>query len=553
MAIKKYTALIGFLCLLASGSYAQIGTSYDVQDSSLITRKRLPQHNEFMNNAYPFPAKPRNQWEVGIKGGLFNIFGDVPTVFPTFGGGLHVRKALGYMFSLRAEFMYGVGKGLSWKGRGSGINRAWRGEGYGVAPFDIVFDNYRTVMKDLNLQAIISFNNIRFHQAKSNWNAYGIVGLGASWYKTNINALNDAGNPYDFSTITVLNVYKERKETKNQLKDLMDDSYETAAETDGDARPKLGNNTLGGNFHFGAGLAFRVSPRVNIAIEDRFTVTKNDLLDGQRWQATRTGNPASPFGSVLTPDYDTYNYFTVGANFNLGGKSTEPLYWMNPLDYAYNEINAPKHMKLPKPILDDADGDGVTDQFDLEPNTPANAPVDSHGVSKDTDGDGVPDFKDKELITPTQCQPVDADGIGKCPEPACCKELREGGFIGGTQNQCNIGDLPSISFTGRTVSLNNDSKAVLASVAEKIRTNPNCRIAVIGYGESSKSAQQLSWDRVNAVINYLVEQEGISADRFIFKYGEGGGDPNTVDLRDGSAEDGPNAVPAPHPNLRKRN
>jgi outer membrane protein OmpA-like peptidoglycan-associated protein len=553
MAIKKYTALIGFLCLLASGSYAQIGTSYDVQDSSLITRKRLPQHNEFMNNAYPFPAKPRNQWEVGIKGGLFNIFGDVPTVFPTFGGGLHVRKALGYMFSLRAEFMYGVGKGLNWKGRGSGINSAWRGEGYGVAPLGIVFDNYRTVMKDLNLQAIISFNNIRFHQAKSNWNAYGIVGLGASWYKTNINALDDGGNPYNFSSITVQSVYKERKETKNQLKDLMDDSYETPAETDGDARPKLGGNTLGGNFHFGAGLAFRVSPRVNIAIEDRFTVTKNDLLDGQRWQAARTGNPETPFGSILTPDYDTYNYFTVGANFNLGGKSTEPLYWMNPLDYAYNEINAPKHMKLPKPILDDADGDGVTDQFDLEPNTPANAPVDSHGVSKDTDGDGVPDFKDKELITPTQCQPVDADGIGKCPEPACCKELREGGFVGGTQNQCAIGDLPSISFTGRTVSLNNDSKAVLASVAEKIRTNPNCRIAVIGYGESSKSAQQLSWDRVNAVINYLVEQEGISADRFIFKYGEGGGDPNTVDLRDGSAEDGPNAVPAPHPNLRKRN
>ena len=227
------------------------------------------------------------------------------------------------------------------------------------------------------------------------------------------------------------------------------------------------------------------------------------------------------------------------------------MYWLNPLDYAYNELNAPKHMKLPKPILDDADGDGVTDQFDLEPNTPQGAPVDSHGVSKDTDGDGVPDFKDKELITPTQCQPVDADGIGKCPEPPCCKELREGGF-GPRAGACNIGDLPSISFAGRSVSLTNDAKAVLAGVAEKIRTNPNCKIAVIGYGESSKSAQQLSWDRVNAVINYLVEQEGISADRFIFKYGEGGGDSNTVDLRDGTLEEGPNAVPAPHPNLRKK-
>jgi outer membrane protein OmpA-like peptidoglycan-associated protein len=552
MAIKKYTALLGFLCLLASGSFAQIGTSYDVQDSSLITRKRLPQHNEFMNNAYPFPAKPRNQWEVGIKGGLFNISGDVPTVLPTFGGGLHVRKALGYVFSLRAEFMYGVGKGLSWKSRGSGINNAWEGAGYGTAQFPTVFDNYRTVMKDLNLQSIITLNNVRFHQAKSNWNAYAILGVGASWYKTKINALGENGQQYNFNTITVANDYKERKETRKQLKDRMDKSYETDAENDGDARRKLGDNTLIANYHVGAGFAFRLSPRINLAIEDRITVTGDDLLDGQRWQAARTGNNHSPYGSVLTPDNDIYNYFTVGLNFNIGGKSTEPLYWLNPLDYAYNELNAPKHMKLPKPILDDADGDGVTDQFDLEPNTPAGAPVDSHGVSKDTDGDGVPDFRDKELITPTQCQPVDADGVGQCPEPACCKELREGGFMGG-RSQCNIGDLPSISFSGRSVSLNNDAKAVLASVSEKIRNNPNCRIAVIGYGESSKSAQQLSWDRVNAVINYLVEQEGISADRFIFKYGEGGGDPNTVDLRDGTAEDGPNAVPAPHPNLRRRN
>jgi hypothetical protein len=88
------------------------------------------------------------------------------------------------------------------------------------------------------------------------------------------------------------------------------------------------------------------------------------------------------------------------------------------------ELNAPRHMKFPKPILDDGDGDGVTDQFDQEPNTPAGSPVDSHGVSKDTDGDGVPDSKDKELITPTQCQPVDADGVGKCPDPECCKNIQ---------------------------------------------------------------------------------------------------------------------------------
>src|SRR6478752_4663411 len=104
MANKKYTALFVLLCLFASSSFSQTVTSYDVQDSSLIPRKRLPQHNEFMNNTYPFPAKPRNQWEIGIKGGLFNIFGDVPSHALDFGGGLHVRKALGYVFSLRTEF-----------------------------------------------------------------------------------------------------------------------------------------------------------------------------------------------------------------------------------------------------------------------------------------------------------------------------------------------------------------------------------------------------------------------------------------------------------------
>ena len=37
-------------------------------------------------------------------------------------------------------------------------------------------------------------------------------------------------------------------------------------------------------------------------------------------------------------------------------------------------------------------------------------------------------------------------------------------------------------------------------------------------------------DSVNAVINYMVDKEGISADRFFFNYGKEGGDCNTVCL-----------------------
>ena len=91
-------------------------------------------------------------------------------------------------------------------------------------------------------------------------------------------------------------------------------------------------------------------------------------------------------------------------------------------------------------------------------------------------------------------------------------------------------------------------------MADRLRQNPNCHVVVTSYTcEPSKSSQQLSWDRVNAVINYLVEKQGISSDRLIFKYGETGGDCNTVDLRSAEAGDeGPNTVPAPHPNLRRR-
>ena len=70
---------------------------------------------------------------------------------------------------------------------------------------------------------------------------------------------------------------------------------------------------------------------------------------------------------------------------------------------------------------------------------------------------------------------------------------------------------------------------MLASAASQIKATPDCRVRVIGHGASDKRAQQLSWDRVNTVISYLVEKQGISQDRFIFSYGEEG-DANTVDL-----------------------
>jgi len=553
MASKKNLLFSAILCLLVSSSFAQIGGSYDLRDSSLIPAKRVPQHNEFLNNAYPFPAKPRNEWEIGIKGGLPFGSTDVRYWGPTGGFGLHVRKALGYVFSLRGEFDWLRMKGLNFQPSSDfGKNTAWAAYNAGV---DHVFYNYRTTVNELTLQGVITLNNVRFHRAKTGFNVYGFGGLGLSRYHTFVNT-HDASGSYETSFNDIFTkynnganggfVYSNRKNIKKDIKAAMDGKFDTPAQTD-PGQPTMGGWPIYPVLAVGAGAQFKLNNKFNIAVEYKYTFIKTDLLDGQQWQENGATQTAQ------TRDFDAYGFFSVGLNYNLGKKAVEPLWWLNPLDYAYSEINAPRHMKLPKPVLDDADGDGVTDQFDLEPNTPKGCPVDTHGVSRDTDGDGVPDCKDKELITPTQCQPVDADGVGKCPDPQCCKDIKallDSGY--GPNKKCSIGDLPSITFKGRSVTLSKDGKALMASIADKMRNNPNCKVAVIGYGESSKAAQQLSWDRVNEVIKYLVEKEGISADRFIFRYGQTGGDENTIDLKDGTGEEGPNTVPAPHPNLMKK-
>ena len=566
MASKKYSLLAGIMCLLASSGFAQVGASYDVKDSSLIPAKRMPQHSEFLNGTYSFPAKPRNQWEIGVKAGMFAISGDIPAINPTLGWGLHVRKAFGYVFSARLEYMNGVGKGLHFLAANNyGRNSAWStkyvapllgldagtnqpaffnsvtgGKLLPTQALERVFYNYKSKVQDLSLQGLITMNNIRFHKSKTGFNIYGFAGFGATVYDVNINTLNSSGAKYNFSSIPD-GTYKTRKDTRKALKNLLDDSYETQADNHGSRRPKLFGNTLKPTMTGGIGLAFKLSNRINLAIEDRVTFTKDDLLDGQRWQEAAIGTP------TLTRDFDSYNFGSVGLNINVGAKAVEPLWWLNPLDYSYSEIRNPRLMRLPKPVLPDNDLDGVTDQFDQE-QTPQDCPVDSHGVTRDTDGDGVPDCKDKELITPTYCQPVDADGIGKCPCPDGCAGTAP---PAPTCSQL-LGALPSVMFAKNSAKLSDDAKRLLAVAADRMRNAPGCKVVITGYCASNKLEQQRSWDRVNAIITYLIEKEGVNSDRLIFKYGEEGGDCNTVDIRSANeGEEGPNTVPAPHPNLRK--
>jgi hypothetical protein len=528
------------------------GENYDVLDTALIPARRMDQHRRFLNNQYAFPAKPRNQWEIGVHFGQYNVFGDVPTLFfwqkGGYGVGAHIRKSLGYVFSARLDYTYGIAKGLDWQPSNNyGSNPAWNGTNWGGSTgyTGPVFYNYRMEAHQLNIDLIANFTNINFHKARTKLNLYGFLGGGLLAYGTRINSLDANYNRYDFASILAqypngINDRSQRKEVREKLQDLLDDSYETDAQADKSKRTSgiFKSKSLAGVFNVGVGAQLKLSKRFNISAENRYSMpigASGDLLDGQRY----SGNAGAISPS---PSNDGINYFNIGFNYNLGksGRSVEPLYWLNPLDHAYNELSNPRHMKLPDPILSDSDGDGIADQFDKCPGTPAGVAVDSHGCPMDTDGDGVPDDRDKQLITPTECQPVDAAGVGKCP---CNCE----GVVGA----CGSIGAGSLVFAGGTTKISSSMQSQLASLAAQMQANPTCKVVIIGNGAGSKVQQQRSWDRVNAVIEYMSEKSGIDRGRFIFQYG-GQGDENVVTYRSAnSGEEGPSNVAPPFPNLRR--
>ncbi|MBN9295563.1 MAG: OmpA family protein [Filimonas sp.] len=535
MASKKYTMILGLLGLVQTATFAQKNdASADWwKDSSKVATKRLPQYNEFANNQYPYPAKPRSMWELGGHAGYSFVAGDIDPR-AGFSGGLSLRAPLSHVFSLRADYTGSFNYGLDYRPRVAGANSPWGPAG------TVYVANYRNRIHQGNLDLIASLNSISHYRGNPKTDWYVFAGYGLVVADVDIDPSTSTAASVGGKLSPGFNYNRSRKDIKSDLKNLMNDYSLNAPVTNGNREPIGRNNNNQLIRHaasFGAGVSFKLSPRFSLGLEQRFTLPFSDDMDG--------------VAAGKSNDFLSSTSIRGGIALGNSSKRVAPLWWINPNNFIYNELNSPKHMKLPPPVLPDADGDGVTDQFDLEPNTPAGAPVDSHGVAKDTDGDGVPDYKDKELLTPQSCFPVNADGVGNCPEPKCCTELREAikNLKVAPSNDCTIGSLPSIQFKSGSVTISKDAQALLAGAAEKLKANATCKVKVIGYGASDKRAQQLSWDRVNAVIKYLVEKQGISESRLLFYYGEQG-DANTVDLQ-GTSEEGPNTVPAPHPNLKK--
>jgi outer membrane protein OmpA-like peptidoglycan-associated protein len=491
------------------------------------------------------------------------------------GYGLHVqaRKALGYTVSARFNYTYGIAKGLDWQvAQNYGKNPAYTGwengrefvgtynpqndytkDASGNPKLNDVFYAYKMEAHQFNFDLVFSLNNILFNKANHKTSFYAFGGLGAFAFQTWMNTRDANGNKYDFNALSATMAAQNLTNHTDRVKAIqaaMDGSYDADAQNNLSTRkPGLGfiaNKTLLLTPSFGLGMEFKISSKVSLQFEDRisFSLTE-DKLDGQQYWGATVPNASNVIPTAMpSPNTDNVNYFSAGLNFQLGNKAKRvaSLWWLNPLDYVYNEISNPRHMKVPPAVIADEDGDGVADQLDKGPNTPAGQAVDVHGVPMDTDGDGVPDFRDRQLITPTECQPVDADGVGNCPCPSNCQTIAP------PANACNI--VPTtLEFDNNSAKFSAKVQAQLVALAAQMNASPSCKVVVAGNGNVSKSQQQRSWERVEAVIVYMSEKHGIDRNRFIFQYAQTG-DANTVNYRAAAiGEDGPVTQAPPFPNL----
>src|SRR5438132_1656799 len=199
----------------------------------------------------------------------------------------------------------------------------------------------------------------------------------------------------------------------------------------------------------------------------------------------------------------------------------------------------------------DSDHDGVPDNKDACPDTPAGAAVDSKGCPIDSDRDGVPDGIDKCPGTPAGTK-VDAVGCplpveavkptatptppGKCPPAPPGSQVDANGclilFAPEAARSPTPGAPPrptlvltGVNFeTGRSI-LTRDSYMVLDAVAASLVANPDIRIEVAGYTDSTGrkfTNLRLSQGRAAAVRFYLA-RKGVPPLRMVVKgYGASG-------------------------------
>lgn len=527
------TNLLLLCCLLLGASFSDLhaqGERYQLKDSVHVRDRNNMRQWYFENDMSAFPAPRKDRWSIGIQGGTSFISGDVDPKLGL-GMGFNVRKSLGHTFSLRAQGSFGYAKGQNWRRNGGyAKNDAFNGRNDSLVDYTqpgtytYVFYNHRTSYFDLNLQGVLNLGNISFYKRDPKVGIFAFGGLGGFFYRTMVDARDDNGI-YDFSGVPTDGTPDIRQDALNSLRNLQDGEYETEAESHS-SKSTVFNRTMAPSAMLGLGIQFKLSERVDLALEHRVTWTGDDLVDGQRWEETLT----------LTANSDYHQYSTIGFNFRIGD-AHESRWFANPLEGPMGDIRTLKsyHSKASK----DSDNDGVPDAQDKEPGTPEGAMVDVRGRAVDSDGDGLQDFRDKEPFSPKGAQvdrygvalDSDKDGVPdvydqEINSPEGAQVDANGKSIAVQGNSAAITNedadllLPMINFDLGKAEIKQEFYPSLYYIARMMMERENLRLQVIGHTDNrggDDKNKKLAEQRAQNVVDFLSQNFKIDKSRFEIK------------------------------------
>jgi OOP family OmpA-OmpF porin len=165
------------------------------------------------------------------------------------------------------------------------------------------------------------------------------------------------------------------------------------------------------------------------------------------------------------------------------------------------------------PLPQDDDGDGVTNDVDKCPGTPPGAKVDASGCELDSDGDGVGDSRDQCPDTPAGAKvddkgcELDSDADGVVDSQDKCPDTPKGDRVDAVG--CSFKDeirLPGVVFETNRADLKSESIPVLQGAVATLKRYPDLGIEVAGHTDSRGSDAynlDLSARRAATVLKFL--------------------------------------------------
>lgn len=234
--------------------------------------------------------------------------------------------------------------------------------------------------------------------------------------------------------------------------------------------------------------------------------------------------------SVPSTYVDFFGYLAVGVAYNFGDVEKQSIVYYSPFEGVFADMTEIKNNY--NKLVNDDDGDGVSNLFDQDNNTPAEVNVGPNGAPLDVDGDGIPDYLDADPFTAKgakvddQGRMIDSDGDGVGDHMDAEPNTPAGALVNfkgisvasaANGNGGGVGAyLPSVYFSFNSATLSDANYLRLAAIANALKSNPDVNIALTGYTDGSGPEdynKTLGQRRADEVKQQLVQVFGIDAAR----------------------------------------